>query len=122
MRRHLLVTLLSLLAIPTFAQTADPDALARQTIARQAGAAWEKARYFAFSFDVDRGGARVASFAQRGDRFSGDSRVSGKDRQGREFGVVMNTNTKRGKGGVNGAPARGKGAAGGRDFGCKGFF
>ncbi len=122
MRRHLVVTLLSLFAIPTFAQTPDPDALARQTIAKQAGAAWEKARYFAFSFDVDRAGARVASFAQRWDRYTGDYRVSGKDRQGRDFVVAMNTNTKQGKVWLNGKTAEWKEAADMLDFGYKRFI
>jgi hypothetical protein len=122
MRRYLVVTLLSLLALPTFAQTPDPDALARQTIAKQAGTAWAKDRYFAFAFDVDRGTTRVASFPQRWDRFTGDYRVSGKDRQGRDFVVVMNTNTKQGKVWINGVPAEGKDASDMLDFGYRRFI
>jgi hypothetical protein len=105
MRRYFAVTLFSLLAATTFAQTPDADALAKQTIAAQAGGGWEKARYFAFTFNVDRAGARVASFPQRWDRYTGDYSVSGKDQQGREFLVVMNANTKKGKAWINGAPA-----------------
>lgn len=105
MRRYFAVTLLSLFALSALAQTPDPNVLAKHAIDVQSGGAWEKARYFAFSFDVDRNGTRAASFPQRWDRYTGDYRVSGKDQQGREFVVVMNTNTKKGKAWINGAPA-----------------
>ena len=55
------------------------------------------ARYFAFSFNVEREGKIVASYAQRWDRFTGDYRVSGKNREGEDIAVVMNT----GGGGVD---------------------
>src|SRR5438067_5385460 len=97
-RRRLPNMRLSLLTliIATFALAQpNPDTLAKHAIDAQSGTAWEKARYFSFSFDVDRNGTRAASFPQRWDRYTGDYRVSGRDKEGRDFIVVMNTNTKR---------------------------
>lgn len=105
MHRSFVALMFLLLGSSLVAATPSPDELAKHTIDVQAGKAWDKARYFAFSFDVERGGTRVASFAQRWDRFTGDYRVSGKDRQQREFVVVMNINTKVGKAWINGEPA-----------------
>ena len=104
MRRSFVALMFLLLGSSLVAQPPSPDDLAKRAIDTQAGKAWEKARYFAFTFDVDRAGTRVASFPQRWDRYTGDYRVSGKDQQ-REFLVVMNTNTKQGKAWVNGSPA-----------------
>jgi len=67
-----------------------------------AGPAWEKARYIAFTFNVVSGGRITTSFPQRWDRFTGDYRVSGKDQQGNDFVVIMNTNTKQGRAWKNG--------------------
>ncbi len=105
MRRSFVALMFLLLGSSLFAQSPSPDDLAKRAIDVQAGKAWEKARYFSFTFDVDRAGTRVASFPQRWDRYTGDYRVSGKDQQQREFLVVMNTNTKQGKAWVNGSPA-----------------
>lgn len=105
MHRSFVALMFLLLGSSLVAATPSPDELAKHTFDVQTGKAWDKARYFAFSFDVSRGGTRVASFAQRWDRFTGDYRVSGKDRQQREFVVVMNINTKQGKAWINGEPA-----------------
>lgn len=106
MLRYCTVTLFFLLTTSSLAQTPpDADALAKKTFEVQTGGSWAKARYFAFTFDVDRAGSRVASFPQRWDRSTGEYSVSGKDPQGRELLVVMNTNTKKGKAWINGAPA-----------------
>jgi hypothetical protein len=78
------------------------DSVARRAIDVLAGPAWNDARYFAFSFNVEREGKIVASYAQRWDRFTGDYRVSGKNREGEDIAVVMNINTKTGKGWKNG--------------------
>jgi hypothetical protein len=78
------------------------DSVARRAIDVLAGPAWTDARYFAFSFNVEREGKIVASYAQRWDRFTGDYRVSGKNREGEDIAVVMNINTKTGKGWKNG--------------------
>lgn len=67
-----------------------------------AGPAWEKARYIAFTFNVVSGGRITTSFPQRWDRFTGEYRVSGKDQQGNDFVVIMNTNTKQGRAWKNG--------------------
>jgi len=83
------------------------DAVARRAFDLTAGPAWESARYFAFTFVLERDGKVAASFPQRFDRTTGDYRVSGLDPQGKKFEAVMNVNTKRGRawvGGVEVAP------------------
>ena len=102
--RRLLPAAFLLFAIPAaFAQQPSADDLAKRVVTNMAGPAWESARYLAFTFDVDRSGQRAASFAQRWDRFTGDYRVAGKDRQGHDFVVLMNVNTKQGKAWQDGA-------------------
>jgi hypothetical protein len=75
---------------------------ARRAIDMLAGPAWEKARYFAFTFNVYRDGKIAATFPQRWDRYTGQYRVSGHDQQGNEFLVIMNVNSKQGKTWKNG--------------------
>lgn len=94
------VAILSATLSPASAQTADD--VARRAIDVLAGPAWEKARYFAFTFTVEREGRIVVSFPQRWDRYTGDYRVSGKDAKGDDFLVIMNTNTKQGRAWKNG--------------------
>ncbi|HYM59631.1 MAG TPA: hypothetical protein VEZ11_01920 [Thermoanaerobaculia bacterium] len=91
---------LSLLTWNAHAQPAAPSAddTAKRAIDVLAGPAWEKARYLAFTFNVEREGKILASFPQRWDRWTGDYRVSGKDREGHDFLVIMNINTKQGRG------------------------
>ena len=105
MRRSFVALMFLLLGSSLLAQPPSADDLARRAIDVQAGKAWEKARYFAFSFDVNKGDTRVVSFPQRWDRYTGDYRVSGKDQQQREFVVIMNTNTRQGKAWINGQAA-----------------
>ena len=88
------------LAAGAFAQNVDD--VARRAVDTLAGPAWEKARYIAFTFNVERDGKIAASFPQRWDRFTGDYRVTGHDQQGNDFVVVMNVNTKKGKAWQNG--------------------
>ena len=91
--------------MPLFAQQpAAPtaDDLARRTIDIMAGPAWEKARYFSFTFNVVADGKIATSFPQRWDRYTGDYRVSGRDPQGNDFLVIINTNTKQGRAWKNG--------------------
>jgi len=103
MRRRLLVSVvvLSWCVVAAYGQTA--DAVAHRAIDMLAGPSWEKARYFAFTFNVEREGKNLASWSQRWDRYTGDYRVSGK-RNGEDLVVVMNTNTKTGKAWKNGQP------------------
>lgn len=109
MRNRLLFSALVLsFVMPALAQqpaatTATADDVARRALDVLAGPAWEKARYFAFTFNVDRDGKIAASFPQRWDRYTGDYRVSGKDQKGDEFTIVMNVNTKQGHAWKNGA-------------------
>jgi hypothetical protein len=108
MRRSLIALALLLITTAASAEAPNPDVLAKHAIDVQTGPAWDKVRYFAFTFDVDRNGKRLVSFPQRWDRFTGDYRVSGKDQQDRDFVVILNTNTKQGKAWINGAPAAGQ--------------
>lgn len=80
------------------------DDIARRAIDVLAGAEWEKARFIAFTFNVEREGKIAASYAHRWDRYTGDYRVSGKDQQGADFVVLFNVNTKEGKAWKNGEP------------------
>ncbi len=101
------LVLSSFVVMPAFAQQPSADDVARRAIEVLAGPAWEKARYFAFTFNVEREGKIAASFPQRWDRYSGDYLVSGKDQKGDDFLVIMNTNTKKGRGWKNGTEATG---------------
>lgn len=84
------------------------DEVARRAFDVAGGPEWEKARYFAFTFNLDRtDGTRAASFPQRWDRVSGDYRVSGVDPQGKKFDVVVNLKSRAGKATVDGAPVTG---------------
>ena len=89
------------------AQPITADAVAKRAFEVAAGPAWETARYFAFTFVLDRDGKTAASFPQRFDRVSGDYRVSGLDPQGHKFEVLMNVNTKLGKAWLDGAAVTG---------------
>ena len=83
------------------------DAVARRAFDIAAGPAWDAARYFAFTFVLDRDGKTAASFPQRFDRVTGDYRVSGLDPQGKKFEVIMNVNSKLGKARADGAEVAG---------------
>jgi hypothetical protein len=88
----------------TFVAQAQPtaDDAARRAMDVLAGPAWDQARYFAFSFNVERDGKIAASYPQRWDRFTGDYRVSGKNRDGQDVEVIMNVNTRQGRAWKNG--------------------
>jgi hypothetical protein len=96
--------------MPAFAQqpvssTSTADDVARRALDAQAGPAWENARYFAFTFNVDREGKIAASFPQQWDRYTGDYHVTGKDQKGDAFVITMNVNTMKGKAWKNGVEA-----------------
>lgn len=87
---------------------ASADEVAQRAYAMAGGPAWDQARYFTFTFNLDRAdGTRTASFPQRWDRVTGDYRVSGVDPQGKKFEVTMNLRTGEGKATVEGAPVTG---------------
>lgn len=100
--RALLLSLLVSLLVPSAFGQPTADSVSRRAIDVLAGPAWDDARYLAFTFNVERDGKIVASYPQRWDRFTGDYRVSGKNREGEDVAVVMNINTKQGKGWKNG--------------------
>ncbi|MEA2162995.1 MAG: hypothetical protein QOK37_1122 [Thermoanaerobaculia bacterium] len=82
------------------------DELARRTIGILGGEAWEKARFFSFTFAIERNGQVTASFPQLWDRASGFYRVSGNDPKGVPFVVVENVATKTGRAWQNGVEVR----------------
>ena len=103
MKRNVLSAILSLVFVAgAHAQQQTADAVAQRAIDVLAGPAWDQARHIAFTFNVEREGKNVASYAQRWDRFTGDYRVSGKNRDGDDVVVEMNINTKQGKAWKNG--------------------
>ncbi len=104
MHRSAINAILSLFVTAALFGQPTADTVARRAIDMLAGPAWEDARYFAFSFNVEREGKIVSSYAQRWDRFTGEYRVSGKSREGDEQLVIMNVNTKEGRGWKNGQP------------------
>jgi hypothetical protein len=95
-----------LIATSALAQQKTADDLARRALDVLAGPAWEKARYFEFTFNVERGKERVTSFPQRWDRTTGNYRVSGRDPKGNDFVAIMNVNTKKGRVWLNGEEVR----------------
>lgn len=95
-------TLSLLLAASALAQQPTADDLARRAVDILGGPAWDKARYFEFTFAVYHGADRGPSFPQRWDRVTGDYRVSGRDPKGNDFLVIMNANTKKGRAWLNG--------------------
>ena len=102
MKIRILSLFVALFALAAHAQQADD--VSRRALDVLAGPAWEKARYLAFTFNVERDGKILASYAQAWDRFTGDYRVSGKNREGQDQLVIMNVNTKEGKAWKNGEP------------------
>ncbi|HEY0155713.1 MAG TPA: hypothetical protein VGF28_00320 [Thermoanaerobaculia bacterium] len=103
-RRFIISAFVTFLA---FAADGQPtaDSVAQRAMDVLAGPAWNDARYFAFTFNVERDGQILASWKQEWDRFTGDYAVSGKNRQGEDVRVVMNVNTKQGRGWKNGQEA-----------------
>jgi hypothetical protein len=92
-----------MLAAAAVAQQKSADDLARRNFEIQAGPAWDKARYFEFTFNVERGDHTIgASFPQRWDRVTGEYRVAGRDPKQNDFVVIMNTNTRKGRAWMNG--------------------
>lgn len=100
---------MTMVAAPLYVQAQPAVSPApRETAARavnvMAGPAWDKARYFSFSFNVERDGKIAVSFPQQWDRVTGDYRVSGKDREGHDFDIRMNLNTRKGTASLDGKP------------------
>jgi hypothetical protein len=105
MSKRNLFQLALLVAVTLTAQADDvARAAAQKAFDAHAGKAWEPARYFAFTFAVEREEKVVASFDHRLDRYTGEYRVSGKDKEGNDFVVRMNVNTKEGKAWLAGQP------------------
>lgn len=91
-------------ATPKVAAPSSDEVARRATDILGAADALDKARYIAFTFNVERDGKTISSFPQRWDRFTGEYRVSGKTADGISFDVTLNVNTRMGHGTMNGRP------------------
>ncbi len=100
----LLVSLITLVAAVAGAADATPSAreIAQRSFDIVAGAAWDDARYVAFTFNVERDGKTGTSRSHRWDRFTGEYRVEGRDREGRTYIVLFNLDTKEGRAWLDG--------------------
>jgi hypothetical protein len=79
--------------------SADPAALAAADSAVQAIGGWEawnQARYIAFDFVIERDGKEMRRTRHEWDRFSGDCRITGTNREGINYEVIMNQNSEEG--------------------------
>src|SRR5436190_1068612 len=109
--RFVMMMLMS--AVAAIAQPTRPaptaNELARRVVEVSGGPSWDTARYFAFTFKLNRTeGGQTLSFPQRWDRNTGDYRVSGLDPQGKKFEVIMNVQSKKGRAWVDGAEVTGE--------------
>jgi hypothetical protein len=88
-------------------KTPSADDIARRAANIHGGdLAWERARYVAFTYNVERDGKIISSYPQRWDRYTGQYRVSGKMKDGTSFDVTLNVNTKMGHGAMNGVEVK----------------
>ena len=70
--------------------------------------AWNNTHYLRFTFAVDREGKTVASRTHTWDKWTGNYRLEGTDKEGKPFVVLMNLNSKEGKAQKEGKPAEGE--------------
>jgi len=68
-------------------------------------AGWNQARFWRFSFDVEKDGKTLASYRHAWDRFTGRYRLEGTNKEGKAFVILFNVNDRTGKAWVGGAPA-----------------
>lgn len=101
----LTILVLSMTTVQISAQSlpaASAEEIAKRVFDTAAGDAWEKARYISFAFAAERDGKVVTSIPQSYDRFTGDYRVAGKNREGVPYTVIMNVSTKAGRAWLDG--------------------
>jgi hypothetical protein len=93
-----------LIASSGFAQkTPSADELAHRTVdLLGGGGALERARYFSYTFKVEKNNNEVGSFPQRWDRVTGDYHVSGRRPDGIPFEATINVNTRAVSGTIQG--------------------
>lgn len=88
--------------------SADPSALAAADSAVQAIGGWEawnEARYIAFDFVVERDGKESRRTRHEWDRYEGNCRITGINREGISYEVVMNEKSEEGMVLLDGEPA-----------------
>ena len=92
----------SLIASSSFAQkTPSADELAHRSVDLLGGGALERARYFSFTFKVEKNNV-VGSFPQQWDRVTGDYHVTGRRPDGIPFEATINVNTGAAHGTIGG--------------------
>jgi len=85
------------LAAPLSAQT-DPAAIAGRMQTAMGGDAFASARVLDFVWEVERGGETVVSYAHTWDRWTGDYRVAGTDREsGKPWVAIFDIDTREGR-------------------------
>lgn len=92
------------------APAADPRALQVAGLVMQAlggEEAWNKTRFLRFDFAVESEGKIVTSRSHYWDKWSGRYRVEGKTKEGKNFLVLMNLNSREGSAWQDGKPAQG---------------
>jgi len=100
------------MGIASPARAQDPaEVNARLTQAMGGADAWNGARYLEFHFVVERDGKATADIAHAWDRWSGDYRVSATTRDGVDYLVLFNLNTRQGTVRLDGEVAKGEDAA-----------
>ena len=88
---------------------AKADAIGKELIAALGGQdAWDKAREFRFDFVVENDGKVAGRRSHAWDRYTGDYKLTGVDKNGAPYAVYFNVNTKKGSAFVNGKPLEGE--------------
>jgi hypothetical protein len=103
-----IVSIIFSLFIIASAALAEQPAPSADEVARRAfniiggDGAWERARYFSFTFNVIRDGKVVSSFPQKWDRITGRYQVRGKGFDGTPFEATINVLKHTGHGSIQG--------------------
>lgn len=90
----------------------DPVAIAERSMQMMGADRFAEARVLDFTWAVERGGEQVAAFEHTWDRWSGDYRVSGTDREsGEPWIAIFNTHTRDGRAWLGGEELDGEALA-----------
>ena len=93
---------------PAGPSSADPSALAAAdscVLAMGGWEGWNQARYLTFDFVIEREGEELRRTTHQWDRFGGNCRVQGSNREGVHYDVVMNITSQEGTVLLEGEPA-----------------
>lgn len=104
----ILILILGLLPLPAFAlgdalEEVTATAIAEASIEAMGGQrAFEETRLLRFDFVVSREGSELARHRHWWDRWTGDYRVEGKNREGQAYRVIFNVNDRKGQAWLDG--------------------